>query len=151
MGALVFLNTLESELEGDLPGLKVLYFCSWACSSSLVLLGGKGGNADGLYSGAFTAYLSDLDVIEVPFDMADTEERVVAIELTESLDAFLVRVISEGLLGGNAGEVAEGVRGGNLGPREFCELCVEVLGGRLGLEIPSIPFADATSGRKPSG
>jgi hypothetical protein len=104
-----------------------------------------------LNSGALTAYLSDLEVIEVPFDMADTDERVVAIELTESLDAFLLRVISEGLLGGSAGDVAEGVRGGNLGPRELCELCVEVLGGKLGREIPSMPLADATSGRKESG
>ena len=73
-------------------------------------------------SGALTAYLSDLEVIEVPFDMADTDERVVAIELTESLDAFLLRVISEGLLGGRAGDVTDGVRGGNLGPSELCEL-----------------------------
>ena len=102
-------------------------------------------------SGARTAYLSDLDVIEVPLDMPDTDDRVVAIELTESFEAFLLSVISEGLLGGRAGDVADGARGGNLGPREFCELCVEVLGGRLGLETPSIPFADATSGRNPSG
>lgn len=114
-------------------------------------MGGKGGSEDGLNSGAFTAYLSDLEVIEVPFDMADTDERVVAIELTESLDAFLLRVISDGLLGGSAGDGAEGVRGGNLGPREFCELCVEVLGGKLGREMPSIPFAEAASGRKLSG
>jgi hypothetical protein len=75
-----------------------------------------------LNSGALTAYLSDLEVIEVPFDMAETDERVVAIELTESLDAFLLRVISEGLLGGSAGDVADGVLGGNLGPSELCEL-----------------------------
>ena len=117
----------------------------------MVRLGGKAGRADGLNSGALTAYLSDLEVIEVPFDMADTDERVVAIELTESLDAFLLRVISEGLLGGSAGDVTEGVRGGNLGPSELCELWVEVLGGKLGREIPSIPFADAASGRKESG
>ena len=41
-----------------------------------------------------------------------------------------------------AGDVADGVRGGSLGPKELCELVVEFLGGRLGLEIPSIPFAD---------
>jgi hypothetical protein len=75
-----------------------------------------------LNSGALTAYLSDLEVIEVPFDIADTDERVVAIELTESLDAFLLRVISEGLLGGSAGDVTDGVQGGNLGPSELCEL-----------------------------
>jgi hypothetical protein len=113
----------------------------------LVLLGGKSGNADGLNSGALTAYLSDLEVIEVPFEMADTDERVVAIELTESFEAIQLRVISEGLLGGNAGDVADGAQGGNLGPRELCELCVEVLGGRLGRDMPSIPFAEAASGR----
>jgi hypothetical protein len=145
---LVFLNTFGSELEVDLPGLMALYFCSWACTSSLVRLGGRAGNADGLNSGARTAYLSDLEVIEVPFDMADTDERVVAIELTESFEAFLLRVISEGPLGGRAGDVADSARGGNLGPRELCELCVEVLGGKLGRDIPSIPFAEAASGRK---
>ena len=88
----------------------------------MVRLGGKAGKADGLNSGALTAYLSDLEVIEVPFDMAETDERVVAMELTESLDAFLLRVISEGLLGGSAGDVTDGVRGGNLGPSELCEL-----------------------------
>jgi hypothetical protein len=119
---LVFLNTLGRELEADLPGFIALYLCSWACISSLVLLGGKAGNADGLNSGALTAYLSDLEVIEVPFEMPDTDERVVAIELTESFEAFLLRVISEGLLGGRAGDVADGARGGNLGPRELCEL-----------------------------
>lgn len=79
----------------------------------MVLFGGKAGNAFGLNSGARTAYLSDLEVIEVPFDMPDTDERVVAIELTDSLDAFLLNVISEGLLGGSAGDVADGARGGN--------------------------------------
>lgn len=119
----------------------------------MVLLGGKGGKEAGLNSGARTAYLSDLDVIEVPFDIADTDERVVAIELTESFEAFLLKLEgwADGLLGGRAGDVADGVRCGNLGPRELCELCVEVLGGRLGREIPSIPFADPASGRKPSG
>ena len=122
LGVLVFLNMLGSEPEVDLPGLTALYFWSCACTSSLVRLGGKAGKADGLNSGALIAYLSDLDVIEVPLDMADIDERVVAMELTESLYAFLLRAISEGLLGGSAGDVAEGVRGGNLGPSELCEL-----------------------------
>jgi hypothetical protein len=138
-------------LKVDFPDLIELYLCSWVCTSSLVLLGGKGGSAAGLNSGARTAYLSDLEVIEVPFDMADTDERVVAIELTESLDAFLLSVISEGLRGGSVGDVMDGVGGGNLGPRELCKLCVEVLGGRLGRDTPSIPFAKAASGRKLSG
>lgn len=125
-----------------MAGRVALYFCSWACFSSAVLLAGKGGKADGLNSGALIAYLSDLDVVDVPLDLADTEERAVAIELIESFEAFLLRAVSDGFRGGSAGDVADGVRGGNLGPRELCELVVEFLGGRLGLEIPSIPFAD---------
>jgi hypothetical protein len=95
----------------------------------LVLLGGKAGKADGLNFGAQTAYLSDLEV-------------------TESLDAFLLSVISEGLSGGSAGDVADGARGGNLGPRELGELCVEVLGGRLGRDVPAISFAEVAYWRK---
>jgi hypothetical protein len=114
----------------------------------LVLSGGKAGKADGLNFGAQTAYLSDLEVIDVPFDMADTDKRVVAIELIESFNAFLLSVISEGLSGGSAGDVADGARGGNLGPRELGELCVEVLGGRLGRDVPAISFAEVAYWRK---
>jgi len=114
----------------------------------LVPLGGKAGKADGLNFGARTAYLSDLKVIDVPFDMADTDERIVAIELTELFDAFLLSVISEGLSGGSAGDVTDGARGGNLRPRELGELCVEVLGGRLGRDIPAISFAEVAYARK---
>lgn len=138
-----------------MAGRAVLYFCSWACFSSAVLLAGKAGKADGLNSGARMAYLSDLDVVDVPFDLADTEERAVAIELTDSFEAFRLNAFSDGFLGGNAGDVADGVRAGNLGAKELCELVVEFLGGKLGREIPSIPFADGllyvTVGRDSSG
>lgn len=139
-GALLFRNTLDRGF--DLTGRALLYFCSCACFSSAVLLAGKGGKAAGLKSGARIAYLSDLDVVDVPLDLADTEERAVAIELTDSFEALRLRAVSEGFLGGNAGDVADGVRGGNFGPKELCELATEFLGGKLGLEIPSIPFAE---------
>ena len=118
MGALVFRNALVREFEEDLPGLMALYFCSCACTSSFVRFGGRGGKAAWLNSGARTAYLSDREVIEVPLDLMDTDERVVAIELTESFEAFRLRVISDGRLGGSAGEVAAGVRAGSAGPSD---------------------------------
>jgi hypothetical protein len=123
-----------------------LYFCSCACTSSFVRFGGRGGKAAGLNSGARTAYLSDREVIDVPLDLMDIDECVVAIELTESFEAFRLRVISDGRLGGSAGDTAGVVRGGSLGPSDAWEDCVGVLAGRAGLEIPSMPFADAFSG-----
>ena len=146
LGALVFLNALVRELEVDFPGRMELYFCSCAWTSSFVRFGGRGGKAAGLNSGARTAYLSDREVIDVPLDLMDTDECVVAIELTESFEAFRLRVISDGRLGGSAGEVAVGVRAGSGGPSDDWEDCVGVLAGRAGLEIPSMPFADALSG-----
>jgi hypothetical protein len=151
LGALLFLNTLLRELEVEPPGRIALYFCSCACTSSLVRFGGRGGKAAWLNSGARMAYLSDREVIEVPFDLIDIDECVVPIELTESFEAFRLRIISDGRLGGSAGEAAVVVRAGNLGPSDACEDCVEVLAGRAGLEIPSMPFADAMSGWNSSG
>ena len=151
LGALLFRNTLVRELEVEAPGRIALYFWSCACTSSLVRFGGRGGKAAGLKSGARTAYLSDREVIEVPFDLIEIDECVVPIELTESFEAFRLKVISEGRLGGSAGEAAAVVRGGNLGPSDTCEDCVEVLAGRAGLEITSMPFAEDLSGWNSSG
>lgn len=65
------------------------------------------------------ANLSDREVVEVPLDKPETEDRAVALELTDSLDCFRLNVISDGRLCGKAGAVADGVRAGNLGPKEF--------------------------------
>jgi hypothetical protein len=152
LGALLFRKTLVRELEAEAPGRIALYFWSCACTSSLVRFCGSGGKAAGLNSGARTAYLSDREVIEVPFDLIDIDECVVPIELTESFEAFRLKVISEGRLGGSAGDkAAVAVRAGSLGPSDACEDCVGVLAGRAGLEIPSMPFADALSGWNSSG
>lgn len=116
---------------------------AWASFSSCVLFGGKGGKADGSNSGARIAKRSDRDVIDVPFDLADTDDLVVLIELIDSFDSRLLKVMFEGRLGGRAGDCSEGFRGGKVGPWDNC---VDVLGGSAGLEVPSIPYATAPVG-----
>ena len=68
---------------------------------------------------------SDLDVMDVPFEMAEIEERVVPIELMDSLESRrlscksegrrpFVAEVCDGFLGGSAGdELFDGVRGGS--------------------------------------
>ena len=71
---------------------------------------------------------SDLDVMDVPFEMAEIDDRVVPMELIDSFDSRLLSWKSEGrrlfaaddcdgFLGGSAGdELFDGVRGGSCGP-----------------------------------
>jgi hypothetical protein len=134
-----------------------LYFLNVASFSSCVRLGGNAGRVDGSYAGALTAYRSDWpDVTDVPVEMAEVPDRAVAIELTDSLDALRFSIYSdclllpvegasEGRLGGKAGD-SEGL----VDTVDAWEDCVGVLGGRAGLEMPSIPFA-IPFGWPPSG
>ena len=89
--------------------------------------------------------------------MPDTPERAVVIELIDSFESFRLRLKSDCLLlpvdgasdgrrGGRAGD-SEGLLGGKIGPWEDC---VEVLGGRAGRDMPSMPFA-IPFGCPPSG
>ena len=67
--------------------------------------------------------------MEVPFEMPDTDDLAVAIELTDSLEALRLRLYSDGRLlqsftegasdgrlGGRAGDCSDGLLGGRLGP-----------------------------------
>lgn len=96
-----------------------------ASFSSCVLLGGSFGNAAGSYSGARMVYRSELEVNDVPLDIAENEVSAVAVDLIESLLSLLVITmsdvlrlciegVSEGLRGGSAGELPAG-REGNAG------------------------------------
>jgi hypothetical protein len=97
------------------------------------------------------------DVTEVPLEMADAPDLAVAIELTDSLDAFLLNVKSDCLLLSVDG-AADGRRAGKAGDSDgrlagsagLCRDCVDVLGGRAGRDIPSMPFAEGL-GEPPSG
>lgn len=72
-------------------------------------------------------------------------------ELIDSFDSRRLSVMSDGPRGGSEGESCDPFLGGNVGPSEDCVDAVDVRGGRQGLEIPSIPFAEAPLGRGSSG
>jgi hypothetical protein len=97
---------------------------SLSCSL-FTFFSGRGGRLAGSYSGARTRFFEPPGLLELMLKLVlvetpDIDERPDAIEEIDSLDCFLVKLCSEGLLGGRGGiglpdEGCEGRRGGNVG------------------------------------